>query len=111
MEAAMKVLLDPEYEEKVIGQAEVRETFKVSKIGTIAGSYVTNGKISRNASVRLIRDGVVLFEGEILALKRFKDDVREVDQNYECGITIKDYNDIKTGDIIEAYVMEEVERK
>ncbi len=111
IEAAMKGLLDPEYEEKVIGHAEVRETFKVSKIGTIAGSYVTDGKITRNSNVRVIRDGVVLFEGEILALKRYKDDVREVVQNYECGITIKDYNDIKTGDIIEAYVMEEVERK
>ena len=110
MEAAMKGLLDPEYEEKVIGQAEVRETFKVSKIGTIAGSYVTDGKITRNSSVRLIRDGIVLFEGEILALKRFKDDVREVVQNYECGITIKDFNDIKVGDIIEAFVMEEIDR-
>ena len=110
IEAAMKGLLDPEYEEKVIGQAEVRETFKVSKIGTIAGSYVTDGKITRNSSVRLIRNGVVLFEGELLALKRFKDDVREVAQNYECGITIKDYNDIKVGDTIEAYVMEEKER-
>ena len=110
MEAAMKGLLDPEYEEKVIGQAEVRETFKVSKIGTIAGSYVTDGKIMRNAQVRIIRNGVVLYEGEILALKRFKDDVREVQQNYECGITIKDFNDIKTGDIIEAFVMEEIAR-
>lgn len=110
MEAAMKGLLDPEYEEKVIGQAEVRETFKVSKIGTIAGSYVTDGKITRNSNVRLIRNGVVLYEGEILALKRFKDDVREVVQNYECGITIKDFNDIKTGDIIEAFIMEEIDR-
>lgn len=111
IEAAMKGMLDPEYEEKVIGQAEVRETFKVSKIGTIAGSYVTNGKITRNSSVRVIRNGVVQFEGEIEALKRFKDDVREVAQNYECGITITDYNDIKVDDIIEAYVMEEIERK
>lgn len=111
IEAAMKGMLDPEYEEKVIGQAEVRETFKVSRIGTIAGSYVTDGKITRNSSVRLIRNGVVLFEGELLDLKRFKDDVREVAQNYECGITIKDFNDIKTGDIIEAFVMEEIERK
>lgn len=110
MEAAMKGLLDPEYEEKVIGQAEVRETFKVSRIGTIAGCYVTDGKIARNAQVRLIRDGVVQHEGDILALKRFKDDVREVDQNYECGITLKDYNDIKVGDVIEAFVMEEIER-
>jgi len=111
VEAAMKGLLDPEYEEKVIGQAEVRETFKVSRIGTIAGSYVIDGKISRNAGVRLIRNGVVKFEGEINALKRFKDDVREVAQNYECGITIKDYDDIKTGDIIEAFIMEEIERQ
>jgi len=110
IEAAMKGLLDPEYEEKVIGQAEVRETFKVSRIGTIAGCYVTNGKVMRNSSVRIIRDGVVQFEGEILALKRFKDDVREVEQNYECGITVKDFNDIKVGDIIEAFVMEEIER-
>ena len=110
IEAAMKGLLDPEYEEKVIGQAEVRETFKVSRIGTIAGSYVTDGKITRNAQVRLIRDGIVQHEGDILALKRFKDDVREVDQNYECGITLKDYNDIKVGDVIEAFIMEEIER-
>jgi translation initiation factor IF-2 len=111
IEAAMKGMLDPEFQEKVIGQAEVRETFKVSKVGTIAGSYVTDGKITRDAGVRLIRNGVVLFEGEIDALKRFKDDVKEVAQNYECGITIKNYNDIKEGDIIEAFVMEEIERK
>ncbi|WP_330949011.1 translation initiation factor IF-2 [Virgibacillus sp. MG-45] len=111
IEAAMKGMLDPEYAEKVIGQAEVRETFKVSKIGTIAGSYVTDGKITRDAGVRLIRDGVVLFEGEIDALRRFKDDVKEVAQNYECGITIKNFNDIKEGDVIEAFVMEEIERQ
>lgn len=110
IEAAMKGLLDPEYEEKVIGKAEVRETFKVSRIGTIAGSYVTDGKITRNSQVRLIRNGVVLYEGELLALKRFKDDVREVQKNYECGITIKDFNDIKPEDIIEAFIMEEIER-
>ena len=110
VEAAMKGLLDPEYEEKVIGQAEVRETFHVSRIGTIAGCYVTDGKIQRDAGVRLIRNGVVQYEGEIAALKRFQDDVREVAQNYECGITIQDYNDIKEGDIIEAYIMEEIER-
>ncbi|WP_217585569.1 translation initiation factor IF-2 [Lentibacillus saliphilus] len=111
IEAAMKGMLDPEFEEKVIGTAEVRETFKVSKIGTIAGCYVTDGKISRNAGVRLIRDSVVQYEGEIDALKRFKDDVKEVAQNYECGITIKNFNDIKEGDVIEAFVMEEIERK
>ncbi len=86
------------------------QIFKVSKVGTIAGSYVTDGKITRNAEVRVIRNGVVQYEGEILALKRFKDDVREVQQNYECGITIKDYNDIKTGDTIEAFIMEEIAR-
>lgn len=111
IEAAMKGMLDPEFEEKVIGQVEVRQTIKVSKIGTIAGSYVTDGKITRDSSIRVIRDGVVVFEGEVDVLKRFKDDVKEVAQNYECGITIKNFNDIKEGDIIEAYVMQEIERK
>ncbi|WLR52379.1 translation initiation factor IF-2 [Bacillus tianshenii] len=111
IESAMKGMLDPEYEEKVIGMAEVRETFKVSKIGTIAGSYVTEGKITRDAGIRLIRDGVVIFEGEIDSLKRYKDDAKEVAQGYECGITIAKYNDIKEGDMIEAYVMEEIEVK
>ncbi|MDQ0230490.1 translation initiation factor IF-2 [Metabacillus malikii] len=111
IESAMKGMLDPEFEEKVIGQVEVRQTFKVSKIGTIAGCYVTEGKITRDSGIRLIRDGIVIFEGEIDTLKRFKDDVKEVARNYECGITIKNYNDLKEGDIIEAYVMEEIERK
>ncbi|MDQ0214259.1 translation initiation factor IF-2 [Oikeobacillus pervagus] len=111
IEAAMKGMLDPEYEEKVIGQAEVRQTFKVSKIGTIAGSYVTDGKITRDSGVRLIRNGIVIFEGEIDTLKRFKDDVKEVNQGYECGITIKNYNDVKEEDVIEAFIMEEIERK
>lgn len=106
----MKGMLDPDYEEKVIGQLEVRETFKVSKIGTIAGCYVTEGKVTRDSGVRLVRDGVVQYEGEIDSLKRFKDDVKEVAQGYECGLTIKNFNDIKEGDIIEAFVMEEVER-
>ena len=110
IEAAMKGMLDPEYEEQVIGQVEVRETFKVSKVGTIAGCYVTDGKVTRDSGVRLIRDGVVLYEGEIDTLKRFKDDVREVAQNYECGLTIQNFNDIKVGDIIEAYIMKEIER-
>lgn len=110
IEAAMKGMLDPEFQEKVIGQAEVRNTFKVSKVGTIAGCYVTEGKITRDSGVRLIRDGVVIFEGEIDTLKRFKDDVKEVARNYECGITITKFNDIKEGDIIEAFVMEEIER-
>ncbi|NQD66794.1 translation initiation factor IF-2 [Bacillus haikouensis] len=111
IEAAMKGMLDPEFEEKIIGQAEVRQTFKVSKVGTIAGSYVTEGKISRDSGVRLIRDGVVIFEGELDALKRFKDDAKEVARGYECGITIKNFNDVKEGDVIEAYVMEEITRK
>ncbi|WP_172369683.1 translation initiation factor IF-2 [Sporosarcina jiandibaonis] len=111
IESAMKGMLDPEFEEKVVGQAEVRETFVVSKIGTIAGSYVTEGKIVRDAGVRVIRDSIVVFEGELEALKRFKDDVREVARGYECGITIKNFNDIKEGDIIEAFVMEEIKRK
>ncbi|MEH7118404.1 translation initiation factor IF-2 [Neobacillus vireti] len=111
IEAAMKGMLDPEFQEKIIGQAEIRQTFKVSKVGTIAGSYVTDGKITRDSGIRLIRNGVVIFEGQIDALKRFKDDAKEVAQGYECGITIKNFNDVKEGDIIEAYVMEEVERK
>ena len=110
IEAAMKGMLDPEFEEKIIGQAEVRQTFKVSKVGTIAGSYVTDGKITRNSGIRLIRDGVVIFEGEIDDLKRFKDDVKEVAQGYECGITIRNFNDVKENDVIEAYIMEEVGR-
>ena len=110
IESAMKGMLDPEFEEKIIGQVEVRETFHVSKIGTIAGSYVTDGKISRDASVRIVRDSIVIFEGELEALKRFKDDVKEVAKGYECGITIKNFNDIKEGDIIEAFVMEEIKR-
>jgi translation initiation factor IF-2 len=110
IELAMQGMLDPEFEEKIIGQAEVRQTFKVSKIGTIAGSYVTDGKITRDSGIRLIRDGVVIFEGEVDALKRFKDDAKEVAQGYECGITIKNFNDVKEGDVIEAYIMQEVER-
>ena len=110
IESAMKGLLDPEYEEQVIGQAEVRQTFKVSKVGTIAGSYVTEGKITRNAGVRVIRDGIVQFEGELDTLKRFKDDAKEVAQGYECGITIEKYNDLKEGDIIEAFEMVEIKR-
>ncbi len=110
IEAAMKGMLDPEFEEKVIGQVEVRTTFKVSKVGTIAGCYVTDGKITRDSTVRLIRDGVVIYEGKIDALKRFKDDAKEVAAGYECGITLEKFNDIKEGDIIEAYVMEEIKR-
>lgn len=110
IESAMKGMLDPEYEEKVIGQAEVRQTFKVSKVGTIAGCYVTEGKITRNSGVRVIRDGIVIFEGKLDTLKRFKDDAKEVAKGYECGITIEKYNDLKVDDIIEAYEMVEIQR-
>ena len=110
IEAALKGMLDPVYEEVVIGEAEVRSIFKVSSIGTIAGSYVTNGAIERTSLVRVIRDGVVIYEGKIGSLRRFKDDVKEVKQGYECGITIENYNDIKEGDIIEASVMKEIPR-
>jgi translation initiation factor IF-2 len=106
----MKGMLDPEFEERVIGQVEVRTTFKVSKLGTIAGSYVTDGKITRNSKVRLIRDGVVVHEGDIDSLKRFKDDAKEVSAGYECGITLDKYNDIKEGDTMEAFIMAEKER-
>lgn len=110
IESAMKGMLDPEFEEKVIGQAEVRQTIHISKVGTVAGSYVTDGKITRDSQVRIIRDGVVVYEGQVDALKRFKDDVKEVAQGYECGITIEKFNDIKEGDIFEAFVMEEIKR-
>ncbi len=109
IEQAMKGMLDPIFKETVIGQAEVRSTFKVTKVGVIAGSMVIQGKIARNAEARLIRGGIVIYEGKIDSLKRYKDDAKEVAQGYECGITL-DYNDIKEGDIIEAYVMEAVER-
>ncbi|MCR13061.1 translation initiation factor IF-2 [Listeria monocytogenes] len=111
IEAAMKGMLDPEFQEKIIGQAQVRQTINVSKVGTIAGCYVTDGKITRDSGVRIIRDGIVVFEGEIATLKRFKDDAKEVAKGYECGITVQNFNDIKEDDVIEAYVMEEIERK
>lgn len=109
MEAAMKGMLDPTYEEIIFGQAEVRETYKVSRIGTIAGCMVVDGKMVRNSSVRLIRDDIVIYEGEMNSLKRFNDDAREVAQGFECGITIKNFNDIKIGDIIESHGEVEVE--
>lgn len=110
IEQAMKGMLDPEYKEAVIGHAEVRNTFKVSKVGTIAGCMVTSGKITRNAEARLIRDSIVVHEGKIDSLKRFKDDAKEVAQGYECGITLVNYTDIREGDVIEAFIMETVER-
>lgn len=110
IEAAMKGMLDPEYKEVVIGHAEVRQTFKVSGIGTIAGAYVTDGKITRNAQIRIVRDGIVVHEGEIDSLRRFKDDVKEVAESFECGIGIEKFNDIKDGDVLECFVMEEIKR-
>lgn len=110
IELAMKGMLDPIYEEKVIGHAEVRDTFKVSSIGTIAGCYVTDGKIQRNAQARLVRNGIVVYEGKLASLKRFKDDAKEVATGYECGIMLEKYNDIKNNDVIEAFVMEEIPR-
>lgn len=110
VESAMKGMLDPTFEEKVIGTAEVRQTFKVSGVGTIAGGYVLDGKLERNAGVRVIRENVVIHEGKLASLKRFKDDVKEVAKGYECGLQIENYNDIKEMDIIEAFVMEEVKK-
>ncbi|MFD1774423.1 translation initiation factor IF-2 [Paenibacillus rhizophilus] len=110
IEQAMKGMLDPVFKENVIGHAEVRSVFKISKVGAVAGCMVTDGKIARNAETRLIRGGIVVFEGKIDSLKRFKDDAKEVAQGYECGITLERYNDLQEGDIIEAFIMETVER-
>ncbi len=110
VESAMKGMLAPKYEEKVIGNVEVRQTFRISNVGTIAGAYVLNGKVERNAGVRVIRDNIVIHDGHLATLKRFKDDVKEVTKGFECGMQIEDYNDIKEGDIIEVYVMEEIKR-
>lgn len=108
VEAAMKGMLDPVFKEVVIGNAEVRQTFKISDVGTIAGCYVTNGKVARNAGVRVLRDNVVIHDGKLISLKRMKDDAKEVAKGFECGIQIENFNDIKEGDIIEAYIMEQV---
>ena len=109
VENAMKGMLAPKFKEVLLGHAQVRQTFKVSGVGTIAGSYVTDGKIARNAQIRLLRDNVVIHEGKIDSLKRFKDDAKEVNTGYECGIGIENYNDIKENDVIECFVMEEVQ--
>ena len=110
VEAAMKGMLDPVFKEGVIGNAEVRQTFKISDVGTIAGCYVTNGKVARNAGVRVLRDNVVIHDGKLISLKRMKDDAKEVAKGFECGIQIENFNDIKEGDIIEAYIMEQVKQ-
>jgi len=108
--AAMKGMLDPEFEEKIMGHAEIRQIFKASSIGNIAGCYVTDGRVTRNAQVRLVRDGRVIYDGHLDTLKRFKDDAREVAAGYECGMLFRNYSDIKEGDKIEAYMMEEIPR-
>ena len=109
IEKALKGMLEPTFRESITGHAEIRTTFRVSGVGTIGGSYVTDGKIMRNSSVRIVRDGIVIHEGMLASLKRFKDDVKEVASGYECGLSIENFNDIKEGDVVEAYVMEQVE--
>ena len=104
----MKGMLDPVYEEKITGTAEIRKLFKFSKVGTIAGSYVTDGVIKRDSNVRVIRDGVTIYDGKINSIQREKDTVKEVKKGLECGITIENYNDLKEGDVFEAYEMVEV---
>jgi len=111
VKAALEGLLSPILSEEVTATVEVRDTFKVPKFGTVAGCHVTDGKIFRNNKIRLVRDGIVVFEGDIATLKRFKDDVREVDAGYECGISISNFNDIKVGDVIEAYKIIETKKK
>ena len=110
VENAMKGMFKPVYQEVELGRASVRNTFKVSGVGTIAGAYVQDGKVTRNAQVRVVRDGVVVHEGKIASLKRFKDDAREIAAGYECGIGIEGFNDVQEGDVIEAFIMEEVQR-
>ena len=110
IEAAIKGMLDPIFEEKVIGHAEIRQIFKASSVGTIGGSYITDGKITRNSKVRIVRDGVIVYDGTLDTLKRFKDDVKEVNTGYECGLLFTKFNDIKENDVVEAYIMEEIER-
>ena len=109
VEAAMKGMLAPKFREALIGHAEIRQTYKVSGVGTIAGCYVQDGKIQRNCQVRIVRDGIVIHEGQLASLQRFKDAVKEVASGYECGMSIEKFNDIKEGDIIECFVMEQIE--
>ena len=111
IETAMKGMLDPEYEEKITGQVQIRETFTVSKVGTIGGGFVIDGVIKRSSRVRVIRDNIVIYDGELASLKRFKDDAREVKNGFECGLMIENYNDIRVDDVIEAYEMVEIVRK
>ena len=110
IEAAMKGMLAPKFRENVLGHAEVRQTIHVPNVGFIAGSYVQDGKVTRQSQIRVVRDGIVIFEDKIASLRRFKDDVKEVADGYECGIALDRFNDIKVGDILEAFVMEEIEQ-
>jgi translation initiation factor IF-2 len=110
IEAAMKGMLEPTFKEVVLGHTEIRQIFKVSGVGSIAGCYVLDGKINRTNDVRVIRDGIVVFEGKLASLKRFKDDVKDVAQGFECGLSLERFNDIKEKDIIESYMMEEVKK-
>ena len=110
MEAAMKGMLDPEYEEKALGSAEIRRIFKFSKVGNIAGCYVLDGVIKKNANARVVRDGVVMYDGKISTIQKEKDQVKEVKAGFECGITLENYQDIKEKDIIEAYELVEIKR-
>ena len=103
----MKGMLAPKTREVQLGQIEVRNTYKISNIGTVAGCYITDGKVTRNAQIRVVRDGIVLAEDKIASLRRFKDDVKEVAQGYECGITLEKYGDVKEGDVFEAFIIEE----
>ena len=111
IESAMKGMLDPEYEEEILGEAEVRKLYKFSKVGIIAGSHVTSGLIKNGTEARLIRDGIVIYDGKIASLQREKDTVKEVKNGYDCGITLEDYSDIKENDIIQAYTMKEIKRQ
>ena len=110
IEAAMKGMLSPKFRENVIGHAEIRQTYKVSNVGTVAGCYVTDGKIQRACEVRIVRDGIVVHEGKLASLQRFKDAVKEVASGYECGLSFEKFNDIKLGDVVEAYIMEQIEQ-
>ena len=108
IESAMKGMLAPKFREVVIGHAEVRQTYKVSSVGTVAGCYVQDGKLTRDCDVRVVRDGIVIHDGKLGSLQRFKDSVKEVGTNYECGLTVEKFNDLKEGDVIEGFIMEEI---
>ncbi len=110
IKAAMKGMLAPKFKEVILGHAQVRQVFRVTGAGTVAGSYITDGIVRRNAQVRLLRDNIVIYEGKLSSLKRFKDDAREVASGFECGIGLENYNDIKENDVIECFVQEEIER-